>query len=85
MSAPINAIDSGGVASAPFVKFSDKLTGSIGSLHALTIKYARIANEILDVLPPIVKGTRRATSSGDQDIGFFYTEVNLSQTAEVNQ
>jgi len=68
---------------ASFVKFSDKLTGSlddiakiieqhkemidtiqevaieltssIGSLHALTVKYARIANNILDTLLPIVK------------------------------
>jgi hypothetical protein len=32
-----------------------ELTGSIGSLHALTVKYARIANNILDVLLPIVK------------------------------
>jgi hypothetical protein len=66
-----------------FVKFSDKLTGSInditkiieqhkemidtiqevaieltssiGSLHALTVKYARIANNILDTLLPIAK------------------------------
>ncbi len=69
--------------SASFVKFSDKLTGSIneitkiieqnkemidsiqeiaieltnsiGSLHALTVKYARIANQILDVLLPLIK------------------------------
>lgn len=32
-----------------------ELTGSIGSLHALTVKYARIANNILDALLPIVK------------------------------
>lgn len=32
-----------------------ELTGSIGSLHALTVKYARTANQILDVLVPIVK------------------------------
>ena len=32
-----------------------ELTSSIGSLHALTVKYARIANQILDVLLPIVK------------------------------
>lgn len=66
-----------------FVKFSDKLTGSIndiakiieqhkemidtiqeiaieltssiGSLHALTVKYAKIANNILDALLPVVK------------------------------
>lgn len=69
--------------SASYVKFSDKLTGSIndivkiieqhkemidsiqeialeltssiGSLHTLTVKYARIANGILDVLLPILK------------------------------
>ncbi len=68
---------------ATFVKFSDKLTGSInditkiieqhkemidsiqeiaieltssiGSLHALTVKYARISNNILDTLLPIAK------------------------------
>lgn len=68
---------------ASYVKFSDKLTGSIndivkiieqhkemidsiqeialeltssiGSLHTLTVKYARIANGILDVLLPILK------------------------------
>ena len=66
-----------------FVKFSDKLTGSInditriieqhkvmidsiqeialeltssiGTLHTLTVKYARIANQILDNLLPILK------------------------------
>jgi hypothetical protein len=66
-----------------FVKFSDKLTGSIndiakiieqhktmidtiqeiaieltssiGSLHTLTVKYARTANGILDVLLPILR------------------------------
>jgi methyl-accepting chemotaxis protein len=32
-----------------------ELTGSISSLHALTVKYARIANNILDVLLPVVK------------------------------
>jgi len=32
-----------------------ELTGSIGSLHALTVKYARTANQILDVLLPILK------------------------------
>ena len=32
-----------------------ELTNSIGSLHALTVRYARIANEILDVLLPILK------------------------------
>jgi hypothetical protein len=69
--------------SVSYVKFSDKLTGSIndivkiieqnkemidsiqevaleltssiGSLHALTLKYARTANQILDVLLPIIK------------------------------
>ena len=69
--------------SVSYVKFSDKLTGSIndivkiieqhkemidsiqeialeltssiGSLHTLTVKYARIANGILDVLLPILK------------------------------
>lgn len=32
-----------------------ELTGSIGSLHTLTVKYARTANQILDVLLPILK------------------------------
>jgi hypothetical protein len=32
-----------------------ELTNSIGSLHTLTVKYAGIANSILDVLLPIVK------------------------------
>ena len=32
-----------------------ELTGSIGSLHTLTVKYAKIANNILDVLLPIVR------------------------------
>lgn len=32
-----------------------ELTTSIGSLHALTVKYARTANQILDVLLPLVK------------------------------
>lgn len=32
-----------------------ELTSSIGSLHTLTVKYARIANQILDTLLPIVK------------------------------
>lgn len=32
-----------------------ELTTSIGSLHTLTVKYARIANQILDVLLPILK------------------------------
>jgi hypothetical protein len=69
--------------SGPYVKFSDKLTGSItditkiieqhksmidsiqeialelttsiGSLHTLTVKYARTANNILDNLLPILK------------------------------
>ena len=87
MPAPVKTIAKAGVSSAnsaSFVKFSDKLTGSInditkiieqhkemidtiqevaieltgsiGSLHALTVKYARIANGILDALLPIVKG-----------------------------
>ena len=33
-----------------------ELTTSIGTLHTLTVKYARIANGILDNLLPIVKG-----------------------------
>lgn len=32
-----------------------ELTSSIGTLHTLTVKYAGIANNILDVLLPIVK------------------------------
>jgi len=32
-----------------------ELTSSIGSLHMLTVKYARTANQILDVLLPILK------------------------------
>jgi hypothetical protein len=32
-----------------------ELTNSIGSLHTLTVKYAGIANSILDVLLPIVR------------------------------
>ena len=32
-----------------------ELTNSIGTLHALTVKYAGIANAILDALLPIVK------------------------------
>ncbi len=80
MSATARARASG---AAPYVKFSDKLTGSIndiikiieqnremidsmqmlaleltssiGSLHTLTLKYARTANQILDVLLPLVK------------------------------
>ena len=32
-----------------------ELTNSIGSLHALTVKYAGIANGILDALLPIVR------------------------------
>ena len=32
-----------------------ELTNSIGSLHALTVKYAGIANAILDALLPIVR------------------------------
>ncbi len=33
-----------------------ELTNSIGTLHTLTVKYAGIANSILDGLLPIVKG-----------------------------
>jgi hypothetical protein len=33
-----------------------ELTNSIGTLHTLTVKYAGIANKILDSLLPIVKG-----------------------------
>ena len=33
-----------------------ELTNSIGTLHTLTVKYAGIANSILDNLLPIVKG-----------------------------
>lgn len=33
-----------------------ELTNSIGTLHTLTVKYAGIANNILDGLLPIVKG-----------------------------
>ncbi len=33
-----------------------ELTNSIGTLHTLTVKYAGIANAILDALLPIVKG-----------------------------
>jgi hypothetical protein len=32
-----------------------ELTTSIGSLHALTVKYARTANQILDTLLPLVR------------------------------
>ncbi|MBI3161828.1 MAG: hypothetical protein HYZ23_04930 [Chloroflexi bacterium] len=32
-----------------------ELTTSIGTLHTLTVKYARTANAILDVLLPIIK------------------------------
>lgn len=31
------------------------LTGALGTLHTLTVKYAGIANSILDVLLPIIK------------------------------
>jgi hypothetical protein len=85
MPAPAKTLAKAGAASRPasYVKFSDKLTGSIndivriieqhktmidsiqevaleltssiGSLHALTVKYARTANQILDVLLPIVR------------------------------
>ncbi len=33
-----------------------ELTGTIGTLHALTVKYAGIANTILDGLLPIARG-----------------------------
>ncbi len=33
-----------------------ELTGTIGALHALTVKYAGIANTILDGLLPIARG-----------------------------
>jgi hypothetical protein len=33
-----------------------ELTGAMGTLHTLTVKYAGIANSILDSLLPIVKG-----------------------------
>ncbi|MBK9208005.1 MAG: hypothetical protein IPL71_06770 [Anaerolineales bacterium] len=83
MPVPIKATAKAGAMPAKatsFVKFSDKLTGSInditkiieqnkemidsiqeiaieltssiGSLHTLTVKYARTANQILDVLLP---------------------------------
>ena len=86
MPTPIKAVAKSSAVSAKpvsFVKFSDKLTGSInditriidqhkvmidsiqeialeltgsiGSLHTLTVKYARIANQILDNLLPILK------------------------------
>jgi hypothetical protein len=88
MPAPIRPALKGGTTAAkasvgPYVKFSDKLTGSItditkiieqhksmidsiqeialelttsiGSLHTLTVKYARTANNILDALLPILK------------------------------
>lgn len=32
-----------------------ELTGAIGSLHGITVKYARTANQILDFLLPIVQ------------------------------
>ncbi len=88
MPTPLKATAKAGVAvsktgATSYVKFSDKLTGSIndivkiieqhkemidsiqeialeltssiGSLHTLTVKYARTANGILDVLLPILK------------------------------
>ena len=33
-----------------------ELTGAIGTLHTLTVRYAGKANQILDVLLPIIKG-----------------------------
>ncbi|MEW6084543.1 MAG: hypothetical protein AB1607_08110 [Chloroflexota bacterium] len=87
MPTPIRPTARAGAAAAKpvsYVKFSDKLTGSlneiekmiqdhknmidsiqeialeltnsIGSLHTLTVKYAGIANNILDGLLPIAKG-----------------------------
>jgi hypothetical protein len=32
-----------------------ELTGSIGALHTLTVKYAGIANQVLDVLLPLMQ------------------------------
>ena len=88
MPTPLKAVAKSGVVApkagaVSYVKFSDKLTGSIndivkiieqnkemidsiqeialeltssiGSLHTLTVKYARTANAILDVLLPILK------------------------------
>lgn len=88
MPTPIRPALKGGITPAKatagsYVKFSDKLTGSItditkiieqhkgmidsiqeialelttsiGSLHTLTVKYARTANSILDALLPILK------------------------------
>jgi hypothetical protein len=57
---PIKSTLKGAAAAAqacavPYVRFSDKLTASIGSLHILAVKYARTANTILDVLLPIRK------------------------------
>ena len=80
--APVRPV-AGKSGAVSYVKFSDKLTGSIndivkiieqhkemidsiqevaleltssiGSLHALTVKYAGTANKILDVLLPIIK------------------------------
>lgn len=76
-------MSAGSKGSVSYVKFSDKLTGSLndivkiiesnrqmidsiqelaleltsslGSLHALTLKYAKTANQILDVLLPLIK------------------------------
>ncbi len=88
MPTPLKAVAKAGTVvsktgTVSYVKFSDKLTGSIndivkiieqnkemidsiqeialeltssiGSLHTLTVKYARTANGILDVLLPILK------------------------------
>jgi hypothetical protein len=33
-----------------------QLTGAIGTLHTLTVKYAGIANAVLDMLLPLLKG-----------------------------
>lgn len=84
MPIPVKATSKAGASSVgSYVKFSDKLTGSIhdianiieqhktmidsiqevaleltgsiGTLHTLTVKYARTANQILDVLLPLLK------------------------------
>ena len=36
-------------------KVALELTGSIGALHTLTVKYAGIANQVLDVLLPLMQ------------------------------
>ena len=87
MPAPLKTVgkaSSAGAKPGSYVRFSDKLTGSLnditrminehkgmidtiqevalelttsmGTLHTLTVKYAGIANNILDSLLPILKG-----------------------------